>query len=196
VGDGIHTLHRARHWSRPDPEGPRRLLWASMLGEMSGDGISEDSRLLLPRLLRSQRWIANELSDLGEQRILEITFRNATEITTFYYRLYNDTLVDTDTLATAANEMSMTGYPGTNDLTQDSTGFPTSALDSGDWAVTGRTRTWTNTGGSASTSVNTLVLASAASGTTGDLLAWAALSATRTLQVNDSLDASMKLKAA
>jgi hypothetical protein len=194
MGSGLHTYHRVRHWSRPELGGPRRLIWGTDIGEVPS--IPEDSRFKLHQVLDRQLWVPNELTDTGEQRILEITFRNATEIVTFYYRLWNDTPLDTDTNATLVGEMTMTGYPGTNDLTQDATGFPTSALDSGDWAVTGRTRTWTNTGGGASTAVTQLGLHSTASGTTGDFLAWAALSASRTLQVNDSLDASMKLKAA
>lgn len=192
----IHTYHRVRHFSSPEPGAPRRLLWGTGVGELPGDGVAEDS-LKYKRLNdRAGLWVPNELTDTGEQRLLEIMFRNATEITTFYYRLWNDTPLDTDTNATLVGELSMTGYPGTNDMTQDATGFPTSALDSGDWAVTGRTRTWTNGGGSAAGPVTQLGLHSTASGTTGDFLAWAALSASRTLQVSDSLDASMKLKAA
>lgn len=196
MGNGIHTFHRVRHYSRPEPRGPRRLLWGTGIGETSHDGVPEDSLRFRNLHDRGGLWVPNELTDKGEQFLLEVMFRNATEITTFYYRLWNDTPLDTDTNATLVGELSMTGYPGTNSLTQDATGFPTSALDSGDWAVTGLTRTWTNSGGGAAGPVTQLGLHDVASGATLNFLAWAALSASRTLQVSDSLDASMKLKVA
>jgi hypothetical protein len=197
MGNGIHTFHRVRHFSRPDPRGPRRLLWGTGIGETDGDGVPEDSLAYRRLNARGGLWVPNDLTDIGEQRLLEIVFRNATETATFYYRLFNDTPIDTDdTVADLTGELVMTGYPGTHDLTQDATGFPTSALDSGDWAVTGRTRTWTNGGGAAAGPVTHIVLATASTVTTAETWAWAALSASRTLQVSDSLDASMKLKAA
>lgn len=195
MSDRLGTLWRFRHW-KADPEGgPPRLIWGSGIGELPGDGLSADSKLLLPKFA-GQLWIPNDLTDQGEEDMLTVFYRAAAAPTNFFMRLYNDTPVETDTLATLVNEVVGTGYPGSHTVTRDATGFPTSGLDAGDWRVVTRTVTWTNTGAGAWTAATALILATVTTGTGGRFTVWAMLSQTRTLAVNDSLDASASIKAA
>jgi len=74
------------------------------------------------------------------------------------------------------------------------TEFGAPGLDSGDMMTTSTTETYT-AGGSWSAATN-LVVATVGSGTSGLHVAWAALSATRTLVLNDTLDVSLTIKQA
>lgn len=147
-------------------------------------------------LLWEDRDVHNELTDEGEQSILDVYFRNGTAVATFYGRLYNDTPVDTDTLATLTGEVTGTGYdPSTQAVwARNSTDWPTLALDSGDYRVSGLQRSYV--AGGAWTAATVLVLASVATGTAGLHLAWVSLSTTRTLALNDTLNVTPRVKLA
>ncbi len=140
----------------------------------------------------------NALVDVGEQRLLEIYFRDASEAgTTQFYISLSDasnpcSIAETDSLATAN-----TGEPSTNGyarqlVERSATGWPTSALDAGDWQLTSSTETFSASGGSWGP-VNCAVLQTT-SDNTGDHVAFVALSQARTLASGESLDVSIKVK--
>jgi hypothetical protein len=144
-------------------------------------------------------WIdRNALVDVGEQRLLEIYFRDASEVsTTQYYVSLSDatnpcSVTETDSLATAN-----TGEPSTNGyarqlVERSATGWPTSALDAGDWRVVSSTETFSASGGSWGP-VNCAVLQTTIDNT-GDHIAFVALSQARTLASGESLDVSLAIK--
>ena len=84
----------------------------------------------------------NALADEGEEDMLDVYFRAATAPTTFYVRLYNDTPAETDALSNLLNEASGNGYSA-QEIERTSTGFPTLALDSGDYQLTSKAVTFT-----------------------------------------------------
>lgn len=135
----------------------------------------------------------NALSDTGEQRMLETYFRAAATPTNFYIHLADASnpcsVAETDNLATA-----LTGEPSTNGyasslVERSATGWPTSALNAGDWRVVSSTETFSASGGSWGP-VNCAVLATT-SDNTGDHVAYVALSQARTLASGESLDVSI-----
>jgi hypothetical protein len=133
----------------------------------------------------------NNLADEGEQAFLDCVLRATSCPTTFFLRLYNDTPVETDTLSTLTGEPSTNGYAA-QELTRNSTGWPTLALDSGDYQATAATKTFTATGGSWGP-VTYLALATS-SNNSGKLISYAALSTSRTLANGESLQVTYKLK--
>lgn len=139
----------------------------------------------------------NALADEGEQAFLDMYLRGATPPTRFYIRLLNSSPSETTTLATMTGEPTHTnGYQlyssGTNKITRDSTGWPTLALDSGDYQAVSKTWSITAVGGTIGP-VTTAVLSTTADNT-GKLVAYVALSATRTLQIGDTLQVTYKVK--
>ncbi len=133
----------------------------------------------------------NALADEGEQLFLDVALRGATAPANTYLRLYNDTPAETDTLATLTGEPSGNGYSA-QALTSNDTGWPTLALDSGDYMATSAAKTFTASGGTIGP-VTYLALATT-SDNTGKLISYAALSATRTLTAGDSLQVTYRLK--
>lgn len=186
----IHTAYKFRH-RRPGPDGVDRIIWASGLGDL-GDLEDAPPAAAAFEVIRAQPWTPNALTDQGEQALLDVFFRNGTA-PTFYFALYNDTPVDTDTLATLLGEPASGGY-GRLAVARNTTDWPTLGLQGGDYRVDSATKTWTASGGSIGP-VNTLALVSVASGTAGTFYAHAALSAARTLADGDSLDVSMQVTA-
>jgi hypothetical protein len=162
-----------------------------------GNGIGD---VLIPRgtpleveALADRGWQSNDLADEGEQDILAVYFRTQAKRSNLYGRLFNDTPVETDTLATLTGEVTGTGYAALTWPVSD-TGFPTLALDAGDAKVTSSTQTFT--AGGAWSAATTLVLATVATGTAGLHVAWSPLSSTRTLAISDTLDVSVSVKLA
>ena len=181
------TAYRARHYRTF--EGEKHLIWAQGIGEVEPIRVGSKE---FADVMYDQPWSDNTLADEGEEDILVAFFRGGTAPTNTYLRLYNDTPIETDTLATLTGEVSGTGYPGTNTIESNATGWPTSGLDAGDWRLVSKTITWTAS--DTWTAATYLVLATVASGTAGSLIAYNALSATRTLVNGDSLDADYTLK--
>jgi hypothetical protein len=133
----------------------------------------------------------NTLADEGEQLFLNCTLRATSCPATFYMRLYNDTPAETDTLSDLTGEPSTNGYAA-QEVTRDSSGWPTLALDSGDYQATSSTETFSASGGSWGP-VTYLVLATSSDGT-GKVVSYAALSTSRTLASGESLQVTYKLK--
>lgn len=191
----IGTRYTFRHY-RPDPDGRPSLIWASDGGRNPGEEfalgeIPKGSRADL-EIARSQLWTPNALADEGEKDILDVYFDDVAVRTTTYFRLYNDTPIETDTLATLVGEVSGTGYDGI--AVTRGTDWTDPALDAGDMQTVSTVKVFT--AGGAWTAATQLVLATAQNGTAGLHLAWAALSATRTLVLNDTLNVSMSVKQA
>ena len=135
--------------------------------------------------------IRNAFADEGEQLILDVFLRGATAPTQFYLRLYNDTPVETDGLASLTGEPSGSGYSPAL-VERSATGWPTLALDSGDYQATSSAETFTASGGTIGPVTYAVIATS--SDNTGKLVAYAALSQSRTLADGESLTVTYKLK--
>lgn len=133
----------------------------------------------------------NALADEGEQDILEVFYRAAAAPTEFYIRLFNDTPIETDGLTDLIGEPSGNGYAAQL-VERSAVGFPTSALDAGDWQIASKTVTFTASGGAIGP-VTHGVLATT-SDNTGRLNSFVALSQSRTLADGESLDVTITIK--
>lgn len=169
-----------------------RIIWASEIGDVD---VAIHSREFA-ELVGDQPWTPNALADEGEADILNVYFLNTSAPTNFYVGLINDaTIAETDTLATMVGEPSGNGY-ARQLIERSATGWPTGpALDAGDMQITSSTETITAAGGTIGP-VDNAILTDVASGTAGDLIAYVALTASRTLQDGDSLDVSFDVKLA
>lgn len=180
----IHTAYKFRHWVTDPETGLQVLDWASHLkGGLRGETILKGSKAEI-EVIEAQDWALNALADEGEIDILDVYFDDVAVRTTLYLRLYNDTPIETDTLATLTGEVTGTGYTGVAVTRGTDWSQPTAAGGT----VTG---TKTFTAGGTWTAATNLILATVQTGTAGLHLAWAALSATRTLQNGDSLDTTL-----
>lgn len=165
-----------------------RLIWANGVGEL--DGSIRRGTPAEAEVIAAQDWLPNGLADEGEQSILDVYFRGGTAPSGFYLRLYDDTPAEDDTLETLTGEVTGSGYSAIA-VARNSTDFPTLALDSGDYKVTSATKTFTATG--TWSDATQLVLATT-SNDTGLLIAYVALSTTRTLVNGDSLAVDLSVK--
>jgi len=141
----------------------------------------------------------NGLHDEGEKFILDVFFRAATAPTNFYIGLGNNggtpgEPADNATLSTIT-EVSGTNY-GRQLIERSDVGFPTlqQDTDTGDWEVISKEVSFQNTGSSNWDAADYLFLTDAESGTTGKLIASAALSTSRVLAPNDVLYVSIKIR--
>ena len=133
----------------------------------------------------------NALVDQGERNMLVSYFRAENIPTEFYIRLAYDTIVETDTLSNISNEPSGNGYSAKL-VERSSTGFPTIDFHEGDYRVTSKEVQFTASGGNIGP-VNVMYLATT-SDNSGKLLAFVGLSMERTINVNDTLVAQMRIK--
>ncbi len=133
----------------------------------------------------------NTLADGGESMFLDCTLRATSCPTTFYLRLFNDTPTETDTLSALTGEPTTNGYAA-QEITRNSSGWPTLALDSGDYQATSSTETFSASGGSWGP-VTYAVLATSTD-SSGKLIAYTALSTSRTLASGESLQVTYRLK--
>lgn len=134
----------------------------------------------------------NSLADQGEQDVLDVYFRGATAPTIFYLRLTNTTPSDTSTLtALSAGEPSGNGY-APQEVERSSVGFPTLALDNGDYQLTSKEVTFSASGGSWGPVAHAFLATT--SNNTGKLISYVALSQSRTLQAGESLKVTYKIK--
>ena len=135
----------------------------------------------------------NFLADEGEYNILNLFLIGGTAPSTFHIRLYNDTPVETDAMVDLIGEPSGNGYPaGGIEVEHSATGWPTLALDSGDYQATSKTVTFTASGGSIGP-VTYAVLAATISAAEKHI-ASVALSQSRTLAAGESLQVTYKVK--
>ncbi len=144
-------------------------------------------------LLWDQDWTPNALADEGEQAMLDVYFRGAAAPTNFYVGLLNSTPTDVTTLATMTAEAAGSGY-ARQVVPATAVGFPTLALDAGDYRAVSTVETFTAAGGS----IGPVTYAFLATTTdnTGKLVVYNALSQSRTLASGDSLDVTFRIKLA
>ena len=189
------TQYKFRHY-RPDPEGRgQSLIWAQ-----NADGISEEFNLgefikgspAELDIRKSQLWTPNNLADEGEGDILDVYFNDQAVRASLFLRLYNDTPIETDTLATLVSETSGTGY-GAITVTRD-TDWTEPSLDTGDMQTVMSQKTFTATG--TWTDATYMIVATVGTGTAGLLIAYVALSTTRQLENGDTLDVDLTVKLA
>jgi len=136
---------------------------------------------------------SNSLVQGGEEQILETYFRdNGTFIPTeFYVRLCNETLTVTSTLLSITTEPVGNGYSA--QLVERSTvGFPTKDIDSGVIRLTSKLLSFTASGGQIGP-VTTAYL-STTSDNSGTLIAFRALSLTRTILDGDTMTLQFRIK--
>jgi hypothetical protein len=136
-----------------------------------------------------QDWTNNALTDAGEQDILAVYFtRSKSAATNLYIGLINDSgIAETDTLSTMAGEPSGNGYA------RQLVTFGTPALDAGDYQAVSTVETFTASGGTIGP-VTHAILTDVSSGTSGVLIIYVPLSATRTLLNGDSLEVDITAK--
>ena len=139
--------------------------------------------------------VPNALANEGEYLIEDVMFRGNTAPTQYYLRLYNTTPVLTSTLSSLSTYEPSTanGYnPANQGITRDSTGWPlVPQLVSNHYEITSKTVTITATG---AVGPVTYAALSTSSDNTGKLMAYAALSTTRTLASGDSLQMTYKIR--
>lgn len=124
--------------------------------------------------------------------MLDVFLRGGTAPSTFYLRLYNTTPTKTSTLSgISAYEPSTFAY-APQEIPKNNTGWPTLVLDSGDEMATSEEVTFVATGGSWGP-VTYAVLATS-SDNSGKLIAFAALSQSRTLTNGESLGSTIAVK--
>lgn len=163
---------------RPDPDGVRRLISAEGLGDFRGP--REDDPAII-EVRANIPLILNNLTDEGENDLVEVYFDDTAVRSALYARFYNDTAVETDTLTTITNEMSGNGY-GALTYTRG-----TDWTVSGGSAAVGATKTLTASGGSIGPFTD-MLLATVSTGTAGLAIAYVALSTSRTLADTETLD--------
>jgi len=133
----------------------------------------------------------NALVDEGELLLLDVFLRAAAAPAGFFCRLYNDTPIETDSLAALTGEPAVNGYAA-QAIERSNVGWPTLALDAGDYQATSKELTFTATGGSWGP-VTHCVLATS-SDNTGKLVSFAALSTARTLAAGETLRITYRVK--
>lgn len=140
--------------------------------------------------------MAYKLFDEGEQMMLDVFLRNGTAPSNFYLGLCNVSggvanMAETLTLSTLSGEASGGGY-SRQLIERSNTGWPTLALNSGDYMATASVETFTASGGTIGP-VNVAFLATT-SDNTGKLITAVDLSTARTLQDGDSLNVTDSVK--
>lgn len=169
-----------------------QIIWASGIGDVLVDPGSPAHF----ELLGDQPWTPNALADEGESNILDVYFRGAAVPTNFYVGLLNSTPTDTTTLATMTNEPATGGY-SRKLIERSSVGWPTLALDAGDYRAVSSVETFTATGAAIGPVTYAFLCTNAASGTAGLFLAYTVLTTSpRTINDGESLDVTTRVKLA
>lgn len=131
------------------------------------------------------------LVDDGEKTILDVFFRNKTLPSKFYIRLTTG-LSETSSIGDLSGfEPSTNGY-APQLVEANATGFPTLATVSGDWRITTKTVTFNATGGQWGPVTQACICT--ASDSNGTLLGFTALSNSRILYTNESINVSLSIK--
>lgn len=186
----MQTAYKFAHRGRHPETGEQVLKWASGVGDLEADGLYVPVGTRLEHtLLRAQEFEPNFLADEGEEWILDTFFRGATAPTSFYFRLFNDTPVETDAISDLTGEVTGTGYAAIA-VARNTTDFPTLALNSGDFRVTSVSKVFTAGG---TWSAATFLALTTSTDSSGKLIAARALSATRTLENGDTLTVTYSL---
>lgn len=164
-----------------------QVIWASDLGDLAVPVDSPEYQ----DLLRSQPFGDNELANEGENSMLAVYFRNATAPSGFFIRLYNSAPSEDDGLSDLTDEPSGSGY-SPQSVARSAGGWPTLALDGGDWQIVSDVVTFEASGGTIGP-VSHGVLATS-SDNSGLLIAYRPLSTSRTLTDGDSLNVEFRVK--
>lgn len=177
------TAYKFRHY-RLDESGQRKLIWASH-GRDNSFTLRENELIIagsdLDREVReAQNWGRNALADEGEIDILAVYFDIIAVRTNFYIGLAEATPGETSTLA-SISEAAGSGYAREVVARGSAWTAPTAA-----GGTTSDTVTFTATG--TWTAVTDCFLTEVVSGTSGEFIAWSALSVSRTLVDTDTLD--------
>ena len=135
----------------------------------------------------------NTLDNDGQENMLDTYMRAQNTPTSLYLGLLNSTPIKTTTLATMSNEPGGTYNYSRQALARNTTDWPTLATDSGDYMVTSKQVVFTAIGGSIGP-VTYMFLCTAASGTSGYLVCYAALSTTRTMEDGETLGCTISIK--
>lgn len=134
----------------------------------------------------------NSLADEGERDMLDLFFRGGTAPDSFELVLVNATPVDTSTVAgLQASEPSGSGY-ARQAIARNSVDWPTLALDTGDYMATSKTVTFEATGAGWGPVTHTTLIG--VFGLERHLIAYAALSQSRTLADGETLSVIYKVK--
>lgn len=142
--------------------------------------------------LEDESWTEhNVLLDEGERNLLDDYFRGQNAPPAFYAGLHSGSLVDTSTLANII-EPTQLGY-ARQLMARSTGGFPTLALDAGDYQVESLQVTFV--AAATWTPVNKMFLASQVSAVVGAVLLEADLSTVRSLVSQDSLQLQARVKA-
>ena len=140
--------------------------------------------------------MAYKLFDEGEQHILDVYFRGATPPAGFYFGLCNvvggvANMAETLTLATLTGEPLGNGY-ARQLVERSAVGWPTLALDAGDYMATSSEESFVASGGSIGPV--TVQFLATSSDNTGKLVAAVDLSASRTMATGETLKVTQKVK--
>lgn len=135
----------------------------------------------------------NTLAQEGGQSMLDTYLRDQNDPTTFYIRLFNDTPVKTDALSDLTGEASGNGYAA-QEVPRSTGGWVSLALDSGDYQATSSQETFSASGGSWGP-VTYAVLATSTD-SSGEHIAFVALSTSRTIADGESLKVTLNVKQA
>ncbi len=135
----------------------------------------------------------NALADEGERSMLDGYLRAQNIPTTFYLGLFNDTPVETDTMADLTGEPAGTYGYARQEIERSVVGWPVFDMDLGDYMATSKQVMFSATGGPWGP-VTYMVLTTTESGTAGKLIAYVALSQSRTLQDTETIGCIIKVK--
>lgn len=136
----------------------------------------------------------NFLTNDGEENILDSYLRAQNAPTEFYIRLVNSTgtaITETDSLGSITTEPITNGY-APQLITRNTSGWPTLALDSGDFKATSSDEDFSASGGSFGPV--TWMYLSTTSGDAGKLLAVSSLTTPRTVFDGETLQVSISAK--
>jgi len=135
--------------------------------------------------------VKNTLVNDGEQNIGDVYLTGVNMPAQFYLRLCNDSLAVTDNLTTITNEMSLYGYAPLL-IPRSTVGWPTKALDSGDWMFTSLQVSMTATGGDIGP-FNTLFMATSTDNS-GLLIGFVNLAVARIILNGDTMLVNIRIK--
>lgn len=181
---GHPTAWKFRHWSAPETgtNGLVRLQWHSGFGEHGQEfdkgPLKTDS--IVAKMWNDAKALLNNLADEGEVDMLAVYFDAQAVRPNLYVRGYNDTVLESDTQSDLSSEVSGTGYAAL-DYVRNTDWTPSGST------VVGAEKTWTAGAGGWS-AMTDITLNTTSSGTAGELIAYVALSATRTLADGETLD--------
>lgn len=132
----------------------------------------------------------NALANEGQQEMLAVYLQGGTAPTAYAIGLSSMAFAKTTTYATITGEPSGNGY-ARQTVNRDATasGWPTLALDVGDYKATAKTVTFTATG-----TVGPVTSAFLVSATNNKLISYTPLSTSRTLAAGDTLQVTYSVK--